>query len=198
MCLLPLAGLILLAIKPLIRVRLLPFVRSWEGEEGREERKCGQKASSCGSTAFNQLLLELFLCNFLVSQKCDHSQQSGSLSYRLRPPLIYPSFVPSSPPAPSLFSGKFPLAYSFQNSIAPVFAVKAFGAFDMCQAPSLYSWNALQTHFCTLGQDVRAGAERGGEGEGKREGGKSGNYLRSGRRESHFSCHSLTRRLLVL
>lgn len=100
MCLLPLAGLILLAIKPLIRVRLLPFVRSWEGEEGREERKCGQKASSCGSTAFNQLLLELFLCNFLVSQKCDHSQQARKLV--LPPPasshlpLLRP-FLPSRP-----------------------------------------------------------------------------------------------------
>ncbi|GAB5037765.1 nose resistant to fluoxetine protein 6-like [Nannochloropsis oceanica] len=59
----------------------------------------------------------------------------------------------SSLPSMAASTGKFPLAYSFQNSIAPVFAAKAFGAFDMCQAPSLYSWNALQTHFCTLGQD---------------------------------------------
>ena len=83
----------------------------------------------------------------------------ASLPYRLQPPLIHPSIPPFLLSLPLSLSGKFPLAYSFQNSIAPIFAAKAFGAFDMCQAPSLYSWNAMQTHFCTLAQDVRAAAE---------------------------------------
>lgn len=48
------------------------------------------------------------------------------------------------------------MAYSFQNPVVSVFASKAFGAFDVCQTPQLYSYNAMQTHFCTLAQDVRA------------------------------------------
>lgn len=31
---------------------------------------------------------------------------------------------------------------------------KVFGMYDMCQTPQLYSYDAVKTHFCTLGFDV--------------------------------------------
>jgi hypothetical protein len=76
-------------------------------------------------------------------------------------PAFNPQLPPFTPPHPTIHThththtpGKFPLAYSFHNPIVSVFASKAFGAFDVCQTPQLYSYNAVSTHFCTLGQDV--------------------------------------------
>lgn len=51
-------------------------------------------------------------------------------------------------------SGHFDLGYSYQNQVLAVFPPKVMGSFDMCQSPKVYSFDAVQTHYCALGTDV--------------------------------------------
>ena len=72
-----------------------------------------------------------------------------------------------------MYTGHYDIAYSYQNQILSVFPNKVMGSFDMCQTPEIYSYNAIQTHYCTLGTDV----SRSGSGSGSSSGGSSSMLL---------------------